>query len=47
MAKRPELIRAKTGVEPKDLRKVSDHLERIAEDVAAAKEEYAERRRLG
>ena len=45
VANRLELIRRKTGTEPKDLRRVSDHLDRVQEDAAAARAEYAERRR--
>jgi hypothetical protein len=45
VANRLEFIRTKTRVEPKDLRRVSDHLSRIQKDVAAAKAEYQGRRR--
>jgi hypothetical protein len=45
VANRLELIRRKTRVDPKDLRRVSDHLNRIQEDVAAAKAEHRWRRR--
>jgi hypothetical protein len=44
-AKRVFLIRSKTGVDPKDLRRVSGHLSQIQADIAAAKAEYAGRRR--
>src|SRR5712675_1630015 len=44
-ANRLELIRAKTRVDPRDLRRVSDHLSQIQKDVAAAKAEYQGRRR--
>ena len=47
VAGRLKLIRAKTGMDPKNLRRVSDHLSQIQADVAAAKAEYAGRRRRG
>jgi len=45
VAGRLKLVRKKTGMNPKDLRRVSDHLSQIQADVAAAKAEYTGRRR--
>jgi DNA-directed RNA polymerase specialized sigma24 family protein len=40
VANRLKLIKAKTGIEPKNLRRVSDHLDRMQADLEAAKKEW-------
>jgi hypothetical protein len=47
VANRLELIRTRTRTDPKDLRRVSDHLSQIQKDVAAARVEYQGRWRGG
>jgi hypothetical protein len=44
--RRLEWIRAKTGLDPRDLRRISTHLEKIEDDVADARAEHIHRKNL-
>jgi len=47
VANRLKLIKTRTGIEPKNLRRVSDHLDRMQGDLEEAKREYEQSKRKG
>jgi hypothetical protein len=47
VANRLKLIKAKTGIDPKNLRRLSDHLERIQGDLEATRRENEQWKRRG